>query len=240
VPGPGTRLDETKEGPILSNADSAKGRALPIWAAALFLASHAVQAAPLMRGAHSGAARYASIHPVSLNAGDASLGARVVAFARSQEGRQVGDGECTDLADQALQHNGARTTPAYTNPNAAEDGDYTWGRLVSLRDARPGDILQFRDFNITTTVNRGMAESTMIDQRDHHTAIVEQNLGNMLVVLEQNAPPMGRVVQRTRIPLTSMTYSGDPSGNAVGVATTTVQIEGTIKAYRPEPALAVE
>jgi hypothetical protein len=62
----------------------------------------------------------------------------------------------------------------------------------------------------------------------------------MLVVFEQNVPPMGRVVQRTRIPIASMTYSGDPSGNEVGSATTTVQVAGTIKAYRPQPALAVE
>ena len=224
----------------MSNANLAKGRAVPILAAALFLASHSVQAAPLNHAAHPATStRYASIARSSLNAGDDALGARVVAFARSQQGRQVGDGECTDLADAALKRNGARTTDAYADASAGND-DYSWGKPVSLKDARPGDILQFRDFNTTTTVNSGMAGSTMTDMRDHHTAIVEQNLGNMLVVLEQNAPPMGRVVQRTRIPIASMTYSGDPSGNEVGSATTTVQVEGSIKAYRPQPAREVE
>jgi hypothetical protein len=223
----------------LSNADLAKGRALPIWAAALFITSHAVQASPLNRSTHRArTAHYLSVTRISLHAGDDTLGAHVVAFARSQQGRRVGSGECTDLADQALQQSGGRATDAYAEASAGND-DYTWGRPVSLRDARPGDILQFRNFNTTTTVNSGMAESTMTDMRDHHTAIVEQNLGNMLVILEQNVPPMGRVVQRTRIPIQSMRYSGDPNGNAVGSAVTTVQVEGTVKAYRPQPASAM-
>jgi hypothetical protein len=235
----GVRLDETMGGRILSSAKTAKGRAMPVWAVALFLASHAAQAAPL-RAAHPHAsAHYGAIAAVSLHAGDNSLGARVVAFARSQQGRQVGDGECTDLADAALQQNGGRTIDAYAAASSGND-DYTWGKPVSLRDARPGDILQFRDFNTTTTVSSGMSESTMTDMRDHHTAIVEQNLGSVLVVLEQNVPPMGRVVQRNRIPIESMTYSGDPGGNDIGRVRTTVQVEGSIKAYRPQLAMSAE
>jgi hypothetical protein len=174
---------------------------------------------------------------------DAALGARIVAYARQQTGRQVGDGECYDLADQALLSSGARSASSFDD--VTPGGDYMWGKPVALQYVRPGDILQFRDFSVRTSVmtresmpggGSYATQSSMVDQRPHHTAIVESNDGRTLVVLEQNVPPLGRVVQRNRIPIASMTYDGDASGQARGMATTTVRVDGTIKAYRPQRA----
>src|SRR5262249_39098476 len=64
--------------------------------------------------------------------GLASPGDRLVEFARSRMGQRVGDGQCSTLAREALRAAGARGR--------------RWGeQLPSLKDARPGDILQFRD-----------------------------------------------------------------------------------------------
>ncbi len=188
--------------------------------------------------------RQAVTQVASLMAGsDESLGARVLAYARQQAGRQVGDGECYDLADQALIRSGARSAPSFDD--VTPGADYMWGTEVALRDARPGDILQFRGFNVRTSVTTRQflpdgrsytMQNWMLDEREHHTAIVESNEGNTLVVLEQNVPPLGRVVQRTRIPIASMTYDGDGIGPPRGLSTTTVQVDGTIRAYRPQRA----
>jgi hypothetical protein len=167
----------------------------------------------------------------------ATLGAKIVAFALAQQGRQVGDGECYDLADQALRRAGAKSAPAYGA--ITPGGDYIWGDPVDLADAQPGDIVQFRGFTIRTTVTesawrRGGAERWEIDTRDHHTAIVERNLGRALVLLEQNVEP-ALVVQRTLVPVRSGTWEGAPDGTPAD-ATTNVQVAGMALVYRPQQA----
>ena len=68
---------------------------------------------------------------------DGSLNDKVVEFARSKMGQQVGNGQCTALAAEALRHSGG-------SRRGARKG--VWGdELESLRDAKPGDILQFED-----------------------------------------------------------------------------------------------
>jgi hypothetical protein len=109
------------------------------------------------------------------------IGAKIVAFAREQQGRQVGSGECTELAVEAMKRADARDVSAYGE--TSEDGDYVWGSPVALKDAEPGDIVQFRNFTIKTTIvamemypggRAGNSESLSVESRDHHTAIVEQ------------------------------------------------------------------
>jgi hypothetical protein len=105
----------------------------------------------------------------------ASLGDRIVAFCKEHKGKQVGDGECSSLADAALRAAGARHRAGHhwrrVDPNRVDPGpnddnhpdDYVWGDLVcvverdaasqarepkvtgQLQDVRPGDIIQFRD-----------------------------------------------------------------------------------------------
>jgi len=174
------------------------------------------------------------------------LGARVLGFARARQGTQVGDGECTTLVQQALLGAGARTTDAFNA--VTPDGDYVWGTRVALANVKPGDILQFRNYRVVRHV---LTEQRMVggevspmqsedfEERDHHTAIVEQSFGATLSVLEQNVDPGGRVVQRGRVETASRTYTQtDPAtGDQV---TTTVEVEGEVMAYRPQKASQAE
>jgi hypothetical protein len=176
------------------------------------------------------------------------LGDKIVAFALRAEGSQVGAGECFDLADQALANAGARTAAFYTD--VTPDGDYIWGTPVRPEAARPGDILQFRNFRIvrriTTTIRNedgeiNQVQTQEVEERDHHTAIVTQNLGTSLAIAEQNVEPLGRIVQRNTIEIASGTTT---AFNAQAAATTRqVSLDGELRAYRPQrdtaPSLAV-
>jgi hypothetical protein len=174
-----------------------------------------------------------------------ALGARIVAFALGHQGQSVSTGECAALADEALRNAGARDASSYGE--ITEDADYVWGRNVALKDARPGDILQFRNYSITTTVQTtwqfpdGHTETGanwLVSQRPHHTAIVERNLGTTLAILEQNAPPAGRAVQEFALPITSMTSVNTTNDGVPAIVKTTVQVDGEIRVYRPQPLSA--
>jgi hypothetical protein len=189
--------------------------------------------------------------------GSLSLGQSTVAYARGKLGQSVGRGECYDLADKALRHAGAKSAPSYGE--ITDDADYVWGDAISAKDAQPGDILQFRDFDVTiltTTVTKTSRKdgssatqtntNTETFGRPHHTAVVESNDGNgNLTILEQNVPLRGRKtpskkVQRNRIAWKN-SQSHPPKDRKQGKngtlieVTTTVQVtvEGTLWVYRP-------
>ena len=95
-----------------------------------------------------------------------------------------------------------------------DDADYVWGDEISdLKDVQPDDILQFRDFAVTTTVETetryadGSSEASTTEEtftRPHHTAVVsEVKSGGLLKVLEQNVAPAGKKVQLHSTPRTS-------------------------------------
>ncbi len=220
---------------ITNDAAARRASRLAVALACLFGQPQTGHAAPRHAAAQRGALR-----PVAApRAADAaSLAQRILAFAESHEGVQVGDGECASLADTALSLAGARAANAYGA--RGDDGDYVWGRPVRLADAQPGDILQFRNFHILRRVTRMLPYSGMVQQgaemeeRDHHTAIVERNLGGSLVILEQNVDPGGRVVQRGRIEIANgITHDSGSDGASV---TAEVSVEGEVRAYRPEIA----
>jgi hypothetical protein len=194
-----------------------------------------------------GRARHRHIVPASLrSAGDSLLAARIIGFARARLGTQVGDGQCYDLADAALHAAGARSAPDFGQ--VTPDADYVWGRPVDVKDARPGDIVQFRNFNIATTISTtvrlpdGQSYTTQSWQtaaRDHHTAIVERNEDGVLSLLEQNVPPLGGRVQRMTVPVVSMSLAGVPKDTPGAWAESQIQVAGTVRVYRPQRA-AVE
>ncbi len=65
--------------------------------------------------------------------------AKVLAYARSKVGEQVGNGQCSELAREALREAGAR--PKF--PSSPDEG-FAWGDPVaSLKEARPGDLVTF-------------------------------------------------------------------------------------------------
>jgi hypothetical protein len=144
------------------------------------------------------------------------LNEKVVEFARSRLGQRVGDGECSALATEALRYAGA--TP--------RGHGRRWGEeLPSVREARPGDILQFEDAVFVRRRLRPDGALVTLEARyPRHTAIVSgvrgRGKGVIVTILHQNAGIAGgddedlKVVQRWTINLAEMK-------------------SGTLKAYRP-------
>ena len=182
--------------------------------------------------------------------GDSDLNHKVYEFAHSQKGQFVGAGrECWDLADSALTYAGAQSSTT-----TGKNDDYVWGAETGTHQVRAGDILQFRNYEtkITTTTrvtfdDGEWSEKTQVNttKRPHHTAIVATYNPSSVVVLEQNYPEGSRVVEST-IPLssispttkTTMKTMKDSSGKsrpATVSVTTTVEVKGQLKAYRPQP-----
>lgn len=114
------------------------------------------------------------------------LGNRVVEFAKSQIGKQVGQGECAHLVIAALNAAGAKTTIDYGS--SGPEKDYVWGTPVAkYNDAQPGDLLQFRDVRIKSEILVNGQKRIRTAFISHHSSIVLKNLGKgKLQVLEQN------------------------------------------------------
>src|SRR5580698_6014408 len=140
------------------------------------------------------------------------INAAVLKFCESKEGKRVGGGECSHLANEALRVADAEFTQVGTDgkriPDSPDQGDYVWGaklktysfdantKKVSDSDPKvkclPGDILQFRD-----------AKTSNGTTFPHHTAIVRtvDDAGNPTGIYQQNfSLPKGgdgRVVQKS-------------------------------------------
>jgi hypothetical protein len=150
-------------------------------------------------------------------AGEPTASDQIVAFARSQVGRQVGDGQCSSLAVAAMRHAGARLR---------RDAEVPWGEEVpALRDVRPGDILQFE--GVVFVRHRALPEGGLVTTTltyPHHTAIVvkirKRGPRPILEILHQNVGMDG----------------GDDSRRKVvqeGVLNFAEKRRGTVKVYRP-------
>jgi hypothetical protein len=114
------------------------------------------------------------------------LGKKVVDWAKAKIGKKVGQGQCSHLVVEALTAVGAKTNVDYGVTGLGKD--YIWGTLVKdSKDAKPGDILQFRDVKLAekVVVNcKPVIRNTIIP---HHSAIVSVNLGKgKFMVLDQN------------------------------------------------------
>jgi hypothetical protein len=111
-----------------------------------------------------------------------TLNQKVVVWAQGQLGKKVGAGEW-DLGESALKQAGAQTSNDL-GP-VGDDTDYIWGDQIDMKDVQPGDIIQFRDHDVTTTTETEytFSDGTSINdtkssvaQRGHHTAIVNGKL----------------------------------------------------------------
>jgi hypothetical protein len=133
---------------------------------------------------------------------------KVVEFAKTSLGQQVGNGECWTLANEALKAAGGKSSPAYTDrPNK---GDYVWGELVyavevkdgkatetgSAAKIRPGDVVQFRG---TKFAGRRPGGGTYTMSFGHHTAVVQTVSadGKVVGVLHQNYAGKKTVTETT-------------------------------------------
>jgi hypothetical protein len=151
------------------------------------------------------------------------VNAKMAAFAQAHLGEQVGDGICATLIREALKESGGR--PRFRNA----DGEGVWGEPVaSLKEARPGDIIQFEHVKFIgkrRVVNdQGLAARIILTTTfpDHSAIITHVGAkGKTVTILHQNALGLDGT------PVKSVTQA------------TLVMAErrngGTIKIYRPVP-----
>jgi hypothetical protein len=200
----------------------------------------------------------------------------------------VGTGECFDLANQALKNAGAKSASDFGT--VTPDADYVWGSTVQLAAIRPGDVLQYRNYvqtrtvEVKTTINLpdggtlDLSEETSVElKRPHHTSIVASPAAKDLVkVVEQNVDrgrgSLEKLVDVGEIYLKSQPSSTTSSKKAIQLdlawaektkklyrdpkdkkyiddivrknlgksvnadvkTTETVEVQGTLKAYRPQ------
>jgi len=122
-----------------------------------------------------------------------SLAEKILTFCRAHKGEQVGDGECSSLADNALKESNAKGRSA-EKPNK---GDYVWGEPVyaqvtgeakpqgKVTDIQPGDIIQLRDVKLAGKEANGRTYTMSFG---HHTAVVAavENGGATIRIFHQN------------------------------------------------------
>ena len=144
---------------------------------------------------------------------------RVVNFGTTHLGKQVGTGTCWDLPNEALKHAGAKIP--------AELGDlYVWGTLIpSLRDAQPGDILQFKGVHIKWTDKHadGSWNSYALDFGDLHSAIIQTVDGELFFTTLNAHVTVKGTKDKRKVQIVKMNLSPE-----------NIQ-SGTIKLYRPIP-----
>ena len=183
----------------------------------------------------------------------ATLNQKILNWASGKVGTQVGAGECWDLANSALQQAGARTS-SDLGPMGPDD-DYVWGTVVDPKDALPGDVIQYRDWEMTSTTSTEVTfaddsgwsdEQTRTVGHPHHTSIIASTPGNgALTVLEQNhlgnkeKVRNGAIRWKDAAPKTTVTKKmmKRKDNGKTEIATVTVKVEvtvsGTLTVYRP-------
>jgi hypothetical protein len=122
------------------------------------------------------------------------LNDKVLAYAQSEMGIQVGNGECWTLVDQALASAGAQ------RPGTGGLGLYEFGNAEAVSAVVPGDVLQFENIKFVAPNGAWMTFP-------HHTAIVGEVHGTQIVLLEQNVNN-DRHVQRGTIDLADLQAGG--------------------------------
>jgi hypothetical protein len=136
---------------------------------------------------------------------------KITIFALSKIGKKVGAGECWDLGEEALKQAGAQTsTDLSSTGSVGPDDNYVWGDKIQMKDVGPGDIIQFRDYVVTTETRTDIKfpdgayewKSTSTEaKRPHHTAIANGKLDRdgALPTYEQHVLPAGEVVQNKKL-----------------------------------------
>jgi hypothetical protein len=150
---------------------------------------------------------------MTLSAGTESkpAGQAVVAFAKANLGKKVGDGMCSSLAREALRKAGI------SSPG--------WGsRVESLEQAEPGDILVFRDAEFGGREVHGRTVTRWSMSFPNHVAIVSK---------------VTRRGGKTRISLLHQNVGKRRSGNETRQVVKTWSFSlgdlqgGTVEAFRP-------
>jgi hypothetical protein len=117
------------------------------------------------------------------------LNKQIVAYIDTKINQKVGEGECWDLAAEALNTVGAKW-----------DHEYKFGREINLKHecAMPGDIMQFKNVRIDYKLNNFYYHERMPD----HTAIIyEVEAQDNFNIAEQNTGRLGQKVGITPLNL---------------------------------------
>lgn len=110
------------------------------------------------------------------------LNSQIISFVKSKMKKTVGEGECWDLAAEAL-----------NLVNAKWDGEYGFGKIIDYKQdcVYPGDIVQFKDIHLKYMENGENVEEIM----EHHTAIIYEVKGKGdFILAHQNTAFTGRKV----------------------------------------------
>lgn len=150
-------------------------------------------------------------------------GAKILAWAKGKQFTMVGTGECFDLADQAIKDQGAKSADAYGE--IKPDADYVWGTEIQVAAASPGDILQYKDYVCTITLDHsytidfgdgggvdwGAIDESQSYKRPHHTAIVASGVkDSQISVIEQNVERGGGATKEKKVDMGS-NYTTSPA-----------------------------
>lgn len=187
----------------------------------------------------------------------ATLETQVYNWVAAKLNHRVGNGECAELASQALQALGAKTF--FDLGPTGSGADYVWGTPIDILKVQPGDILQYRNYSATTStsvktttyhrdgrVEWQTSSNTTTSGAPHHTAVAASAFANGgLDVFEQNYQltpngPFVKTVRRTRYLFragpprhdSQTTYLRDGS-RVVTETSSTTTVSGSVWAYRP-------
>jgi hypothetical protein len=114
------------------------------------------------------------------------LPAKILAYCKAQSGKQVGNGECWTLADEAFKACGMKRP----------DGQMrVWGRKLDLTKEKPqpGDIAEFRSAKFSDGGMTGPEHTAIVVAlgKKGHVILAEQNWGGHKIVHERDMDPAG-------------------------------------------------
>jgi hypothetical protein len=155
--------------------------------------------------------------PASNPAGLPSLNATVLQFCREHNGKQVGNGVCSEIAVAALAAADAKSRGF--EPATDENGSPVWGtRIEQVNDVLPGDVIQFHKVRLLEVRPNG---TKYLRWYPEHTAIVARvRGGGAFDVFEQNVITAGAGKERRgKLRIRDVNFRG--------------MLEGTVTVYRP-------
>ena len=144
----------------------------------------------------------------------------LIRFATERLGRQEGNGQCWTLVNNGFSSLG------FHKPSST----YNWGREVEqLSNARPGDVFQFSNFEVSVRVENDEGYETETQSRGdpRHTAILESIDENGIATFLESNVNGSFNVQRNRFRLRTADLD-DGEGTR-----TTVRVSGSFTIYRP-------
>jgi hypothetical protein len=145
------------------------------------------------------------------------LNVAVLQFCQEHNGKQVGNGVCSDVAAAALAAADAKSRGF--EPATDVNGSPVWGKPVEqMNEVLPGDVIQFHKVRLLDIRPNG---TKYLRWYPEHTAIVARvRGGGVFDVFEQNVITAGADKERRgKLRIRNVNFRG--------------LLEGTVTAYRP-------